>query len=352
MPNKTTALFILFSVGLLSGALGKTISSTLSIEKMISHCPDKIICEGYANGNWELFIMDADGGNLRNLTQTPDLHELYPQVSPNGTLVAFVSDVGEGRTKVRSVWIMSLKTGKRLKVADYAHQPFWGPKGKTLGYLPQEYKKFSVTDYSTKGIMFFDLKSKKDRPHPNSDHIEHLYNPGFSPDGKWIVATVHGGMGFQHADLLIEANGDQIIDLKVHGCRPAFSPNGKYLAWGATDHEIQIAPINWHSKSPSLEAKRFKILDKQNKIYHVAWAPNGKWVTLSRGPAGKGDPEKPGTIIAASEVVGVYATDWNLIAVAIQKEGTLDLNDSPDGCWVQLTQDGQSYKESEWIPAP
>jgi len=162
---------------------------------------------------------------------------------------------------------------------------------------------------------------------------------------------VHGGMGFQHADILIEAAGDQIVDFKVRGCRPSFSPDGKYLAWGATNNEVDIAPINWKSKPPSLKEQRFKIIDKRNKIYHVDWAPSGKWVTLSRGPGGKGDPDKPGTIIAASEVVGVYAADWNMIAVAVQKEGELDLNNAPEGCWVQLTQDGQSYKESDWIPA-
>ena len=32
-------------------------------------------------------------------------------------------------------------------------------------------------------------------------------------DGKWFVATVHAGMGYGHTNLLIEADGDRIINL-------------------------------------------------------------------------------------------------------------------------------------------
>lgn len=32
--------------------------------------------------------------------------------------------------------------------------------------------------------------------HPNSEALHHLYNIHFTPDGKWIAATVHAGMGF------------------------------------------------------------------------------------------------------------------------------------------------------------
>ena len=49
-----------------------------------------------------------------------------------------------------------------------------------------------------------------------------------SPDGKWIVSTVHAGMGFKHAILLIEAEGEDdiiilatvvVIDMVCHSDR-------------------------------------------------------------------------------------------------------------------------------------
>jgi len=321
-----------------------------TLKQELSAYPNQLICEGYADNNWDLFIMNADGSKLKNLTQTKDVNELYPQVSPNGKMVAFVSDKGAGRKTVRSVWIMDLKTKKRIKVADYARQPFWSPDSKVLGYLPQEFKKFTPKDFSTKGIMFFDLKTKTSKPHPNPK-LQHLYNPGFSPDGKWIVSTVHAGMGFKHADIFIEADGDKVIDCKVHGCRPSFSPDGKYLGWGASDHLIEVAPIHWTNGEPSLGEPIFKIIDKKNKIYHTEWSPNGKWITLSRGPIGKGDPTKPGTQMSAREIVGVYATGWNIFTTKISKNTTVNFKKENEGkTWVQITKDGQSYKEPDWIP--
>ena len=47
--------------------------------------------------------MNADGSEQVNLTQTPKVHEHYPQVSPDGTKICFSVDEGEGRDAVRSL---------------------------------------------------------------------------------------------------------------------------------------------------------------------------------------------------------------------------------------------------------
>src|SRR5437879_3768646 len=54
--------------------------------------PFKIAYECYVNDNWEIFVMNADGSGAVNLTHTPDEHEHYPQVSPDGTKICFSVD--------------------------------------------------------------------------------------------------------------------------------------------------------------------------------------------------------------------------------------------------------------------
>ena len=97
----------------------------------------KIAHEAYLKDNWEILVMDADGANPVNLTQTPTIHEHYPQVSPDGKRICFVADEGEGRDAVRSLWVMDADGRHRRKLTDHAREHFWSPDGKRIGYLPQ-----------------------------------------------------------------------------------------------------------------------------------------------------------------------------------------------------------------------
>ena len=73
--------------------------------------------------------------------------------------------------------------------------------------------------------------------------IHHLYGLSWAGDGNWVVATVHGGMGYGHAILAIEANGHKVHDLKIGGCRPCFSPDGTQVTWSRNDHTICVGNV-------------------------------------------------------------------------------------------------------------
>jgi hypothetical protein len=320
-----------------------------AFRESLSGLPFKVAYETYTNGNWEIFVVNADGSNPVNLTDTPKEHEHYPQVAPDGTKICYSVDRGEGRDTVRSLWVMDVDGQHRRKLADNAREPFWAPDSKVIGFLPQEFSKFNVIDYSTKGMSFYHLDTGKIEEHLNSANLHHLYNPSFARNGKWIAATVHAGMGYDHAILLIEAHGNKIINLQIPGCRPCLSPDGKQIAWGPGDHEIAAAPINLDGEEPKVGPWRVRIKDEKNKIYHVDWSPDCHFLSISRGPEGEGDQSKQGTFKSACEVVGVYASDWNIIAVSAQKDGTLDLEKASDADFAWLTTNGCSNKESAWF---
>ena len=348
MPNQL--LISIRSAALLGAFLAASVSADdAALRQRLSKLSDQIVYESYVDNNWELFVMDADGGNARNLTQTSDQHEIYPQVSPDGKRIAFVADKGKGRDTVRSVYVMNADGSDRKLIAEYARQPFWAPDSEVIGYLPQEYKRFHVVDYYTKGMRFHHIGTGKSWDHPNAEKIHHLYNPSFSANGKWVVSTVHAGMGHSHAILAIEAKGDGIYNLEIPGCRPCFSPDGSKVAWGPGDHEISVATLDFSGKEPKIAKKQMSVVDKVNKIYHVDWSPDGRFLTISRGPNGEGDISKPGTHSAACEIVGVHAQGWNIIAVSAEAEGTLDLNAEGAKGFVTLTDNGASNKESDWL---
>jgi hypothetical protein len=320
-----------------------------ALKERLKNSPFKIAFERYVNDNWEIFVMNADGSNIVNLTNTSKELEHYPQVSPDASKICFSVDDGEGRDAVRSLYVMDIDGRNRKKLVDHAREPFWSPDSKVIGFLPQEYPKFNVIDYYTKGMSFYDLATGQITEHPNSANLHHLYNPSFARNGKWIVSTVHAGMGFEHAILAIEAKGDKIINLNIPGCRPCLSPDGKQIAWGSGDHEVVLAPIDLDADTPSVGQWRLRIKDETNETYHVDWSPDSRTVSLSRGPASKGDPAKPGTFLSACEIVGVYAADWNLCAISAEREGVVDLNQATDTDFLMLTTDGFSNKESAWF---
>ncbi|KPK43886.1 MAG: hypothetical protein AMJ65_04545, partial [Phycisphaerae bacterium SG8_4] len=127
----------------------------------------KIVYETFrqTNGkeNWELYLINADGSNPVNLTNTPDCDEMYPHASPDGTKICCVADEMVRGRKVRNVYWMNVDGTGRVKVADNARQPCWDPDSKTIAYLPAEFERYTIDDYATKGLVFYDLETAKYR---------------------------------------------------------------------------------------------------------------------------------------------------------------------------------------------
>ncbi|HEY3857352.1 MAG TPA: hypothetical protein VGO67_23450 [Verrucomicrobiae bacterium] len=342
-----------FAIGciLASAASLPQLANAESLREQLKDTHFKVAYETYIDGNSEIYVANADGTDPVNLTKTPDMNEHYPQVSPDGTQICFVSDKGEGRDTVRTVYVMNIDGSDRKKVADYGREPFWSPDGKVIGYLDQEYPKFEVIDYYTKGMNYYDLATGTVTPHPNYTNLHHLYNPNFCKNGKWIVSTVHAGMGFDHTILLIEAHGDKIIDLKIPGCRPRFSPDGHQIGWGASDNEIATGTIDTDSDNPKMIDWHVRIKDAKNKIYHTRWSPDGKYIGFSMGPDGEGDLSKSGTYQGACEIMGVYAPGWNIAAVPAGLSTTNDLQQTTAADFYMITTNGLSNKEPNWFRA-
>ena len=295
---------------------------------------DRIVYETFQDKNWELFICNADGSNASNFTRTPNAHELYPHVSPDGSKLSFLSDEGEGAQKSRNLYLMNMDGTGRTLVARNARDQCWSGDGKRLAYLRGEFAEFTIKDYATRQLVIYDLATGQHREHPNPD-LHHLYNLCWAADGKWFVATVHGGMGFGHAILAIEADGQRVVNLKLPGCRPDLSPDGKKIAWGASDFVLRAGDFDTTGPEPKVTNLRDLMASaKPIEVYHVDWSPDGKYVAFSRGPSRK-------KLGPAPEMIGAMAPDWN-ICVA-------DANAT--NRWLQLTTDGRCNKEPDWAPA-
>ena len=204
-----------------------------------------------------------------------------------------------------------------------------------IAYMKGEFDKFTYSDFATKGLFIYDLKTGQTREHVNKK-LQHLYTLNWSQDGNWFVATVHAGMGYKHGILAIEANGDRVVDLKLEGCRPNLSPDGKKLCWGHGDYCAGVAELDFSSADPKA-VNIHDVVESKDPVetYHVTWSPDMKYLTFTRGPKFKGKSLKG----VLPEFPGIEAPGWNVcVADATQKNR-----------WVAITSDGKSCKQPSWV---
>ncbi|HQK94340.1 MAG TPA: hypothetical protein PLD23_12585 [Armatimonadota bacterium] len=299
----------------------------------LSQSRDRIVCEGCRDGRWDIYVMNADGSGLANLTNTATPDELYPHASPDGSRICFVAEEGEGEARTRSICIMNADGTGRTKVADRGREACWSPDGTRLAYLNAEFDPFTVQDFATKGITIYDVATGTSVPHPNAT-LEHLYNLCWAPGGTWMLSTIHAGMGYSHAILAVEAEGTRVIQLPMGGCRPDVSPDGKHVTWVEADQKLSVADLDLTGDVPVVTNQRGIVNSPEGtKAYHPDWSPDGRWIAFSRGPEHK-------NLGPACEMIGVQAKDWNICVVDPRQ---------PDK-WVAITNDGWSFKEPDWLP--
>ena len=100
-----------------------------------SWSPDgsKIAFQTERDGNWEIYVMNADGSEQTRMTNDRGI-DRSPAWSPDGAKIAFVSD----RAGRHSVWTMNSEDGSELEdvTGSYVNSrwPTWGPRSRTLAY--------------------------------------------------------------------------------------------------------------------------------------------------------------------------------------------------------------------------
>ena len=212
--------------------------------------------------------------------------------------------------------------------------------------------------YANKGIYLYDVETRALTEAPRSD-IKGLLAPGFSPDGRWVVASLIEGMGLHHAVAAFEPRGEALIPLarahwehgrrlrNIYQCRPDVSPDGTRIAWGKDDIDgrlgrgrrsmsIEVAHIDLAAPEPRITRYTYPVECRwPQETYFVDWSPGGSYIAFSQGPRGRG------RVAGTRHVLGQQAPGWNIRVVRVTKPHTV----------VQITRDGLSNKEPDWVPA-
>src|SRR5579872_2929569 len=137
--------------------------------------------------NLELYVMDRDGGNVRQLTHAPGCYNGGPFFSPDGKRVIFRSD----RKKKDHLQLYVINTdgsGERALTDDLnwvQWGPYWYPDGKHIVYAAADHGNPAVRPNYDLYWMDVDTGKKVRLTYaPGADVL-----PVFSPDGKRLMWT-------------------------------------------------------------------------------------------------------------------------------------------------------------------
>lgn len=187
---------------------------------------NRIIPETNPTGDFEIFVMNSDGGDVRQLTSN-GAEDSWPRWSPNGKWVAFHSFV-DGDYEI---YVVRPDGTDLTRVTEYAgldQYPEWSPNGKQLAIRRD-------TD-----IYLIDLDGSN--PLQLTDEaIGFNQMASWSPDGKRL-AFLSNRQGYGSV-FVMDADGSNQVNLtpkpddvlaSAWGSRaPAWSRNGQYIYFTA-----------------------------------------------------------------------------------------------------------------------
>lgn len=136
----------------------------------------------------DVWVMDADGSDRKNLTKTPpvngyEVRERDPAYSPDGTEIAFHKETF--RPHDVDLYTISPDGTKLRQVTDFPGkelEPDWSPSGRSLVY---------VRSTRTSGERISTVRPDGTGKRPIA---QDGYAPVFSPDGKSIAFTRNGDL--------------------------------------------------------------------------------------------------------------------------------------------------------------
>jgi TolB protein len=239
----------------------------------------KIVFISDRTGHKEVWMMDYDGANQRQLTHLNSIC-LSPRLSPDGTRVAFSADSRGGWR----IAMYSLDLGRLLTFPAFGGtnaSPAWSPDGSKLA--------FSSSRNGDPEIYIVDNDGA------NLKRVTAYHGPDVSP--VWNpktgtqIAWVSGRSGLPRI-YVMEADGtnpQQLTD-EGYGVSPSWSPNGQFLAFSWIRRytpEAPGAPGAPDIYLMDIATRRFvQLTHDARRNDFPSWSPDGRHIVFQSNRTG------------------------------------------------------------------
>lgn len=252
---------------------------------------NQIVFQSSRDGNFDLYIINLDGTEQRNLTNNPPSvintnNNFKPAPSPDGKQIAFQTD----RDGNFEIYLLDLQNGNQLNLTNHNakdYSPTWSPDGRSIAFISDRDAILvnAERDIWTNNIYIMDPDGSNVRRITNDNETNGYGGLSWSPDGKQIAlnlsaSTPYGGY-FSRGIYLLTLNDNLLIPLIANAnsvvCCANWSPDGRQIVYsvlGDKFENIQIANID--------NGEQYAL--SSNTSYYDTdpfWSPDGKHIVFS-----------------------------------------------------------------------
>jgi len=195
-----------------------------------------------ATDNPDIFVMDANGMNQINLTNSPAT-DSYPAWSPDGSQIVF-SSIREETGYAEHLYVMNADGSnvRRITSNDFNKNTdaSWSPDGTRIAFTGIYNGRDAVYLIDIDGANLHLLPIEALR------QGESCTNPDWSPDGSQIVMTCIWGLEFDIAVVNIDGSNFRRLTDTHMNFHPTWSPDGSQIVFRSTpdDEESNLYVMN------------------------------------------------------------------------------------------------------------
>ncbi len=258
---------------------------------MASHPPQLAVAmlPDPLNANPDIYLISPDGSDQVNLTNSPDADSM-PTWSPDGHQLAFISAApssqealyvmdADGRN-LRELYAPALEENLHLR------HVAWSPDGRSIALL--RFSKSSLPD-PLSDVIVVDVGSGEWHSvalGPEYPSPAYYGMPTWSPDSKWLLFEAIGEQESRLfvADASEPKNGSNAFAVvaDTQGKGPSWATTGEIAI--ADENEIRVVEFN--PETVSFDELRRITLDEPGSISRLAWSPDGSQLVFSLSDIG------------------------------------------------------------------